>query len=297
MRSTPVALRRWTTAALVSTLALLVLGGVLRAMGAALGAPEKLEDLRRLAGMLLGLCVVALAGTAVWRHRGQPAVLWPSLGAVGCVGLQGFLGTRSVAPGDRPAMIAAHLLVTLLLVGLLLGARESARASARDDRVGSGGREARPPLPRDRARVRTLALLTCLLIGVQVVLGARVRGALDLVILSQPELPRGQWLDALQSLPYVHRQVGGLVGVAIAALAVLAARCNPRAPAVGRAAATALVLCIGQTALGLTMMGRALPPDAQALHLPLAVVLFAVVFAVAQRAGRAVVEPAQSPGA
>ena len=132
MRSTPVALRRWTTAALVSTLTLLMLGGVLRAMGAALGAPEQLEDLRRLAGMLLGLCVVALAVTAVWRHRGQPAVLWPSLGAVGCVGLQGFLGTRSVAPGDRPAMIAAHLLVTLLLVGLLLGARESARASARE---------------------------------------------------------------------------------------------------------------------------------------------------------------------
>lgn len=268
-------LRRWTAAALLSTLALLVLGGLLRAMGPALGDPAQLEDLRRLAGMVLGLCTLGLVGTALWRHRERRGILVPALVALGCVGLQGFLGTRILDPADRPLMIAAHLAVTQVLVLVLLLARESARG------------EAPVPLPTDRRRVFGLAVLTALLVTVQILLGSQVRGQLDLLVLGEPDLPRGQWLAALGSLPQVHREVAGLVGMGVAATAMLATRCTPRDPALGRAAAVALVACVAQCVLGLTLTGRALPPDAQALHLPLSVVLFGLVVAVALRARRA----------
>jgi heme A synthase len=67
---------------------------------------------------------------------------------------------------------------------------------------------------------------------------------------------------------------------------MLATRCRPRDAFLGRAAATALVLCIAQSALGLSLAWRALPPDAQALHLPLAALFFGVVYVVALRAAR-----------
>lgn len=268
-------LRRFAAAALLSTLALLVLGGLLRAMGPALGDPEHLEDLRRVAGMILGVFTLGLAGTALLRHRDRPGILAPALAALGCIGLQGFLGTRPVAAEDRPLMIAAHLAVTQVLVLCLLLARESARF------------EAPAPLPPDRRRVFGLAVLTAVLVSVQILLGSQVRGQIDLLVLGEPDLARGQWLAALGTLPQVHREVAGLVGMGVAATAMLATRCTPRSPGLGRAAAVALVACVAQCALGLTLSGRALPPDAQALHLPLSVVLFGLVLAVALRARRA----------
>lgn len=269
------AARRWTSAALLSTLALLVLGGLLRAMGPALGDPAHLEDLRRVAGMVLGLCTLGLAGTALLRHRDRPGILVPALAALACVGLQGFLGTRIVEAEDRPLMIAAHLAVTQALVLLLLLARASARF------------ELPAPMSPDRRRVFGLAVLTAVLVTVQILLGSQVRGQIDLLVLGEPDLARGQWLAALGTLPQVHREVAGLVGMGVAALTVLATRCTPRSPALGRAAAVALVACVAQCVLGLTLAGRALPPDAQALHLPLSVVLFGLVVTVALRARRA----------
>jgi cytochrome c oxidase assembly protein subunit 15 len=280
------AVRRWATAALLATLAMLVVGGILRGLGAGTAETAGMEQVRRVTAIALGLFTLGLATTAIWRHAAQRALLWPALGAVATVALQGYLGARPVPPDARPWMVSAHLLLTLVLVALLLATRAAADApaTAADD-------PAPAPIDEDRRRVRFLAWATIAATTVQVLLGAHVRAHVDLVALGEPDLARGAWLGALGDLPPVHRHLGGLIGMAAAGLAMLSTRCRPRDPVLGRAAATALVLCIAQSATGLNLTYRALPPDAQALHLPLAVLFFGVIFFVALRAGRAASAP------
>ena len=226
-------IRHWATASLVCTGALVILGGILRGFGVSLAEPEALEHSRRIAGMVLGVCVLGVAVVACVRHRGQARVLWPSLAAVLCVGAQGFLGTRPVEPDLRPLMITAHLLITLVLTGLLLHVRLAAAQAVAGP----------PPLP-DAAhrRLQLLAAIACGATAMQIVLGAQVRGQLDLLFLGEPELARGAWLAELGPLPAAHRHVAGLVGMVTATLAALSARLRPRDAGVARAAAVRFAL-------------------------------------------------------
>jgi len=282
MSPSAAAVRRWASAALLATLAMLVVGGILRGLGAGTAETAGMEQVRRVTAMTLGLCTLGLATTALWRHAKQRALLWPALGAVATVALQGYLGARPVPPEARPLMVSAHLLLTLALVALLL----SVHVAAAKPTEGQPG-----PLEADHRRVRFLAWATLATTVVQVLLGAHVRAHVDLVALGEPDLARGEWLAALGDLPPAHRHLAGLIGMGTAGLALLSTRCHPRDPVLGRAAATALVLCIAQTALGMNLTFRALPPDAQALHLPLAGLFFGVLLFVALRAGRSAPVP------
>lgn len=267
--------RGLASAALAATAGIVVLGGILRGFGAELGGYEDLEGARKVGGMVLGAVVLGLVGVASWRERGDRRVVLSAWAALAVVGAQGFLGTRAVPPPeDRPPLLAAHLLLTLLLASLLLVVRAGGRAPAADQTDPA------------RRRFRLVALLAVTAAAMQIVVGTQVRGQLDLLALGEPDLPRGRWLAELGPLADAHRHLGGLVGVLTAGLAVLASRLKPRAPDLGRAAAIALVLCIAQVWVGLQMAWRALPPDAQALHLPLGVVLWAALFVVLLRAGR-----------
>lgn len=293
------AVRRWATAALLATLAMLVVGGILRGLGAGTAETAGMEQVRRVTAIALGLCTLGLATTAIWRHAAQRALLWPALGAVATVALQGYLGARPVPPDARPWMVSAHLLLTLALIALLLAAREAAAAIANPPVATHPADDPAPaPIDEYRRRVRFLAWATLAATAVQVLLGAHVRAHVDLVALGEPDLARGDWLAAQGDLPAVHRHLAGLIGMATAGLAVVSTRCHPRDAVLGRAAATALVLCIAQSALGLNLTYRALPSDAQALHLPLAGLFFGVVLFVALRAGRPVPVPVppEAPG-
>src|SRR5687767_15415463 len=100
-------LRRLSTATAAATLALVAIGGLVRATGSGDACPDwprcfgsllpplephaLIEYSHRLAAVTAGLLILAAAWVA-WRRERDPAVLWPILAAVVVVLIQAGIG-------------------------------------------------------------------------------------------------------------------------------------------------------------------------------------------------------------
>ncbi|HEV3473851.1 MAG TPA: COX15/CtaA family protein, partial [Actinomycetota bacterium] len=114
--------RRLTTATAAATLALVTIGGVVRATGSGLGCPDwpkchgrwipplEIESLieysHRLTAAVVGVLVLVTAYVAWRRARGDRAVLWPAAAAVPVVIVQAGLG-RAAVVGELKVMAVA----------------------------------------------------------------------------------------------------------------------------------------------------------------------------------------------
>ncbi|HZA00205.1 MAG TPA: COX15/CtaA family protein, partial [Acidimicrobiales bacterium] len=130
-------LRRLSTATAASTLALVAVGGIVRATGSGLGCPDwprchgrllppleyhaLIEYSHRLLAVIVGVLVLATAWVAWRRARSDRGVLWPAVGAVAIVAVQAGLG-RMVVVGELKvvALNIAHFLTAMLLVALVV---------------------------------------------------------------------------------------------------------------------------------------------------------------------------------
>ena len=141
---------------LATALLLVTIGVIVRATDSGLGCPDwplchgqllpPLDDPkawiewihRTVAAIIgfeiLGLAVLASATTATGR-----SILWPSLGAVGLVGFQAWLGRETVRLGNSGESVTAHLAAAMLLVALLVYLTVRAGFPAR---IGGRGRAA-----------------------------------------------------------------------------------------------------------------------------------------------------------
>lgn len=130
-------LRRLSTITAAGTLALVAVGGVVRATGSGLGCPDwprchgswippfeyhaLIEYSHRLTAVVVGLLVVATAWVAWRRARSDRGVLGPAVAAVGVVAVQAGLG-RMVVVGELQvvALNMAHFITAMLLVALVV---------------------------------------------------------------------------------------------------------------------------------------------------------------------------------
>ena len=133
------ATRRIFLAVIVAQITITVTGGIVRLTGSGLGCPtwpectdgslapvrEQVEGLHssiefgnRLLTFVVGLVVIASI-IAAWRHRPRrmPLVLLAAAGLLGVVG-QAILGGITVLTGLHPATVAAHFLLSMVLVAL-----------------------------------------------------------------------------------------------------------------------------------------------------------------------------------
>jgi cytochrome c oxidase assembly protein subunit 15 len=204
---------------------------------------------------------------AIARHRRSPRILWPVVAAFLGVGFQGWLGGRVVAHGLAPWIVTTHLVVALVIVSLLLYASVNAffdgvaETSHRQDRVGAW-----------------LAPALVVLTLAQVVVGAQVRGAVDLA--ARLGVERSRILEGIGVFDDAHRGTA----VCVFALAVwLWSRTrganSPRA--VQRAATGVMVLAVAQIAVGLLLTRLALPRPVQVIHLSIASLLLGMEMVVA----------------
>lgn len=123
-----------TTTALA--LALVALGGTVRATHSGLACPDYplcfglwvppddlnmwLEHSHRLLAGVVGLCTLALAVWAVARHRRRPGVLWASVAALVLVIVQAALGAVVVLRLLEAGLVTAHLGMAMVVVACLL---------------------------------------------------------------------------------------------------------------------------------------------------------------------------------
>ena len=268
-------LRRLSTATAAATLALVAIGGLVRATGSGDACPDwprcfgklippldlhtLIEYSHRLSAAIAALLIVATAWVAWRSHRRDPAILWPILGAVGVVVVQAAIGRIRIGAADpaKPLIVTVHFLVAMALVALVMITVTATRIS----KVRQGGE------PIDR-RFRVLAWWSLGITALLLLLGAYVRGAgAGLVFLDWP-LMDGRVVPDLSTraaaASFAHRVLAAAAVVLGAFLAVRSNRVDRRG--VRLLAWSAFALLIVQAGLGAAAVLSRLAPPTVAGH-------------------------------
>ncbi len=298
-------LRRVATVTTVATLLLITVGALVRASGAGLGCPDwphcygrwvpplSVEDLppsadratfnlaktwteylNRLAGVLVGGLVLWTTWRA-WSVRKAARRVFPlALGIALLTGFQGWIGGLVVKYELDPRWVTVHLFLALLMLALLIELRETTRLGD----IPQSRREAgMPPL-----LARALKVLLWFSV-IQILLGALVRGGLEVVVQENPDLPRDRWIPTLGSVELIHRLLAIALALAVLGFSWRLARSRETSATDRRLAWTAAFLIAAQYGSGVGLHRWALPPTLQVIHITLASWLFAVLFLLHRR--------------
>jgi heme o synthase len=277
--------QRLAAVTLATTLSLVTIGVIVRATDSGLGCPDwplchgqvlpPLDDakawiewIHRTIAAIIGFEILGLAILAWVDHRDRRSLLWPSIGAVGLVGFQAWLGRETVRLGNSGESVTAHLATAMLLVALLVFVTVRAGFPAR---LGSGGASQRFTLFAAFTTLATFALL---------LFGSHVTATDTALVFPDWPLMNGTLVPALNDLtsPHVlHRWVAAVVGVIVATLAVVAWRTQRDQPTLVRLAVGAAVLFAIQVIVGGLQVMTHLSAWTQTLHLALGAVIFAML--------------------
>jgi heme o synthase len=294
-------LRRLSTATAATTVALVVVGGIVRATGSGDACPQWpgcfpgrilppleahaiVEFSHRLVALILSVLVVATAWVAWRRERRDAAVLWPAVAAVAVLVVQSAIGAIRIETGPKALVTTLHFLTAMVLLSLVVMTATASRIGRRDS-------ESAPVTSGFR---RTLGA-TIAVAGMLLLVGAYVRGeGAGLVFLDWP-LMDGRFVPDLTgnatAATFAHRL---LAAIAVALGAILAVR-SSRIPHRGlRAIAwTAFGLLFVQAGLGAAAVLTRLAPWSVAGHVAgsslawaALVALAATTYRVAPRAER-----------
>jgi heme A synthase len=324
--------RHLLSATIVTTFALVVIGGVVRVSDSGLGCGAAgsgtdgwplcggralpflqqnavIEFSHRVAATIVAVLIAALALQAFRRLRDHRWLVRGSIGAGILVLAQAALGGLTVEHGLHSALVAAHLGLAMLLLALLIALHRLARPA-----------ESSPPADRSRP-LRTLALVSTVLLLATIVAGGYVAGTEGEGTANEPvlgaHLACGQQfpscLDGFMPFSYgrlvdiqlTHRLLMYLTAIAVLAMTAVAVRRRARAPSLRDrfapfALAPALLGC--QILLGALNVWLGKHPTLIVAHLTLATVLWATVvyaaaslFPVPADARRRVEDPAGRP--
>jgi protoheme IX farnesyltransferase len=289
-------LRRLSTATAAATLALVAIGGAVRATGSGDACPDwprcfgrlipplefhtLIEYSHRLSAAIAGLLIVATAWVAWRTHRRDPGILWPMVGAVGVVLVQAAIGRIRIGAADpsKPVIVTLHFLVAMALVALVMITATGARIA----RSRRGNEDAIDPTFR-RLTWWTLGAAAALLL-----VGAFVRGSgSGLAFLDWP-LMDGRLVPDLSSRAtvagFVHRLLAVVAVVLGGFLAVRSRRI--RHPGVSALAWVAFALLILQAGLGAAAVLTRLAPPTVAGHVAGSSLAWACLVGLATAAGR-----------
>ncbi len=264
---------------------LVTIGVIVRATGSGLGCPDWplchgqllpplgdtkawIEWTHRTVAAIIGFEIVGLAILAWVDHRDRPSLLWPSVGAVGLVGFQAWLGRETVRLGNSGESVTAHLAAALLLVALLVYVTVRARYPAR---LGAGGASQRFTLLAAFSTVATFALL---------LFGSNVTATDSALVFPDWPLMNGSLVPPLTDITsahVLHRWVAVVVGVIVAGLAVAAWRTQRSRPTLVRLAIATAGLFALQVIIGGLQVVTRLSGWSQTLHLALGAVIFAML--------------------
>jgi heme o synthase len=277
--------QRLALATLLTTLALVTIGVIVRATDSGLGCPDwplchgqllpALDDTKawiewvhRGVAVVVGFEVLGLAVLAIRDHRDRPSILWPSVAAVGLVGFQAWLGRETVRLGNTGESVTAHLAAAMTLVGVLVYITVRAGYPAR---VGGRGASQRFTLLAAFGALATFALL---------LFGSHVTATDSALVFPDWPLMGGTLVPALTdatSAHVLHRWVAVVVGLIVLVVAVAAWRTERSHPAIVRLATGAAALFAVQVVVGGAQVLTRLAPWTQTLHLALGAVIWALM--------------------
>lgn len=293
---------RLAAATVAMTFVLVIVGVVVRSTGSGLGCPEwptchgswipPFDDIHaiiewshRTTAMIVGLLALAVAVVAVVAYRRRPEILWPSLAAFVLVIFQALLGKVTVESELSGEIVTAHLATAMALFALVIYLLVRSTYPVLLPRGGGWSGFTR------------LALITALATYILLLLGAHVRATGTTMVFSDWPLMDGSLLPPLTdaSLPQViHRWAGFLVGLLVAATAVVALVRQRRHRSVIWLAVLPAILFPIQGVIGATQIWFSLDPWTQILHLGFAAGIWGLLvglFLVSHYTGRVEAEP------
>jgi protoheme IX farnesyltransferase len=268
---------------------LVTVGVVVRATDSGLGCPDwplchgqllpALDDAKawiewvhRTIAVIIGLEIVGLAILALLDHRDRRSLLWPSLGAVALVGFQAWLGRETVRLGNSGESVTAHLAAAMLLVGLLMFLTVRS------------GFPARLPTRGATQRFTILAAFTALATFALLLFGSHVTATDSALIFPDWPLMAGSFAPPLTeatSAHVLHRWIAAVVGVIVAAVALVAWRTQREHRTIVRLAISAAGFFALQVIVGGLQVLTRLSAWSQTLHLALGAIVWALLVALA----------------
>src|SRR6266540_2717215 len=233
--------RQLAAATVVATFLLVTIGVIVRATdsgvacptwpgcfeGQFLPRPEQgsqvwIEWTHRTVAAVIGVLILGLAIVAIRDHRDCLSLLWSSLGALGLVGFQAWLGRETVRLGNTGESVTAHLVAAMALEGLLIYLLVRSFYPAR---IGGRGASQRFTLLAAFGAAVTFALL---------LFGSHVTAASAWNVFPDWPLMGGSAFPALSgdrvSAHVLHRWIAVLVGLIVVGIAFVAWRTQRRHP-------------------------------------------------------------------
>ena len=268
----------------VTALALVTIGVIVRATGSGMGCPDWplchgqlippiddgkawLEWIHRTVAVIIGFEVLGLAILAWLDHRDRRTLLAATFGTVVLVGFQGWLGRETVRLNNSGESVTAHLAAAMLLVGLLVWIL--ARSSYPARLVGGGSQ-----------RFTLLAAFGALSVFALLLFGSHVTATAQWIAFPDWPLMNGSLFPALtdaNAAHVLHRWIAVAVGIIVAAVAIAALRLRPRSAVLARLAVGAALLFPIQALVGGLQVLTGLPSWSQTLHLALGAVIWALM--------------------
>jgi len=280
--------QRLALATLVTTLALVTIGVIVRATDSGLGCPDwplchgqvipPLDDgkawiewIHRTVAVIVGFEVLGLAVLAIRDHRDRRSLLWPSIVAVGLVFFQAWLGRETVRLGNSGESVTAHLATAMSLVGILVYLTVRSGYPAR---IGGRGASQRFTLLAAFGAVATFALL---------LFGSHVTATESALLFPDWPLMGGTLIPPLTDLTsahVLHRWVAAIVGLIVVVVAIVAWRTQRSHPVLVRLAGWAALLYLVQVVVGGAQVLTKLAAWTQTLHLALGATIWALMAAL-----------------
>jgi len=155
------------------------------------------EYLNRLLGVVVGLAMLIMTLLAFRIRKEYPIYFKLSVAALLLTVVQGGIGAVVVMMHLEPWMVTVHMVLALLLV-MVLATLFQLTEGVSDIHLDT--------LPAKRLMRWTTILFA--LVGFQLLLGTRVRQAVDIVAEIFVDLPRVEWMPHLEPLLSLHKSAG-----------------------------------------------------------------------------------------
>ncbi len=222
------------------------------------------EYINRLVGATTGFLLLLCAIFSFTFFKTKKRIfIWSVINVV-AVGYQAWLGSIVVSTNLMPWIITVHMLLALVIVAISIYTYFKARSLRDKDLL----------INHTSSGIKWLALLSLLLIVVQVAIGTGVREEIDLIAASGDVPDRGEWLDRVGSVFNLHRSLAIVSGLIIVLLFfVVRSRFSPNTHQ-SRFTNWVLVLMVLQMVTAVILAYLDIPPFAQTAHLVLASLLF-----------------------
>ncbi|MCI4668641.1 MAG: COX15/CtaA family protein [Bacteroidia bacterium] len=224
-----------------------------------------IEYINRLVGVLIGFFALLTLLFSIPMRKIHPRFLWTSLIAFLSVGFQGWLGSIVVKTDLSEGMITLHMIVAMVILGMYLWGW----LSSYDFEIQN----------KEESSKLTGWLIAGVLVLVvaQIILGTQVREGIDVLAKEMGEAERANWIDNLGVVYNIHSFYYFLL-LAVIGLWVHLRRYSSSRLFTGLKNSMLILLSL-EILLGIGMHRLDIPKVFQPLHLLLATLIFASLFA------------------